>query len=91
MTGWQEIVDRDFGGIDPLCCINCKRKIFGHSLNELKHCLEAVKILAKEGKNVARACAQSEKDYSKYMVNENRKLRKILNPKYKSKYTKHLI
>ena len=23
--------------IDPLCCMNCKRKIFGHSLNELKH------------------------------------------------------
>ena len=73
--------------IDPLCCMNCKRKIFGHSLNELKHCLEAVKILVEDARRGARAAIQSEKDYSKYMVNENRRLRKSLNPKYKGKYT----
>ena len=86
MTDWQERVDRDFGGIDPFCCMNCKRHMFAHSVNEIKHCLEAVKTIVKEGKDAARAAIQSEKDYSKYLVNENRKLAKSLNPKYKGSH-----
>ena len=84
MTEWQDFKDR-YG--DPLCCLNYKKNLFAHSVNEIKHCLEAVKTIVKEGKDAARAAIQSEKDYSKDMVNANRSLRKRLNPKYKGKYT----
>ena len=51
--------------------------MFAYSVNAIKHCLEALKTIVKEGTVAAIAAIQS--DY-RYLVNEFRKLATSHNP-----------